>query len=142
MFHESMVETEKQKREKTEQNDALFVIREPAYHWKIIYGKTVEQRVMHFLKDQSCFGFETNVTVYVNYKPSERFVKSLKQAMKDNELGIWMSVSILVGSEDEINQQFQIKCYNEPTVKEIKISTMTGDDLNDIEMLLADYFVE
>ena len=133
-----MGKTEKQKQDKTKQNDAVFVIRPQGSHlYHIINGENVEKRMMHYMKYESQDLGRFDIIVYVNYNPSERFVKSLKQAMKDEELGIWMSVSILVGSEDEINQQFQIECYNEPTVREIKISTMTGDDLNDMDMLLA-----
>ena len=104
-----MAETEKQKQEKAEPNDAVFVIRytyagnrEKVEDGRIINGKNVENRVIDFLKEKKNKK-KLDIKINVNYKPSQRFLDFQKDFVRTRQEYIgW--VNVCFGSEDEIDE--------------------------------------
>ena len=116
MFQESMVETEDQKEKKDEPEDKIFVIRKGEGVGKIIMGRKVENRVIHYLKNLA-----GAIKIYVNYKPSKRFVQHLVKTVSDN------TACVLVASKDEINYvrggTVAIKTMTENDSQELRVAT-------------------
>ena len=129
MFEDAMVENDEQNGEGTEPNERVFVIIVNGQCFiggrKIIYGRNVENRVIHFLKDaKRDLGWLTKI--FVNYDPSKRFVQLLVKSLGDGEQRL---VTIVTGRDKAIARS----CTEPDDALTVELRTMTAQDWEELE---------
>ena len=129
MFANAEGWTGNEKQELTPPKDMVFLL---SYTGgvKIITGRIVENRVLHFLKDHKRT-LGNDIKIYMNYKPNENFVKLLAKTLSEEEKKISVNVSVRFWSDVEIKEN-PIKF----DALIIEMRAYTSQDLNELLKLL------